>query len=268
MTLKVMKNVIFTALATVISFFGIKKIANNSHKIKRIGHRGVAGYCPENTFPSYDRAIEMGADYLEIDVQLSKDGRLVVIHDSLVDRTTDHKGKVSDFTFDELRKMDAGSWFSTKFSGACIPSFEEVLDKYADRVGLLIELKKPSLYPGIEKMIAEELKKRKLDSKGKDHIIVQSFEKASMRLFHELMPEIPVAILINYPPDKMEIKNIAKYASYLNPKWTVVNKRVIDLIHANGMKAIAWTVRSKKEADKLKHYPLDGIVADYLDLIE
>lgn len=68
-----------------------------------------------------------------------------------------------------------------------------------------------------------------------------------MKLFHELMPEIPVAILINYPPDKMEIKNIAEYASYLNPKWTVVNKRVIDQIHANGLKAIAWTVRSKKK---------------------
>lgn len=169
--MKVMKNVFFTALATVISFFGIKKMANTAHKIKRIGHRGVAGYCPENTFPSYDRAIEMGADYLEIDVQLSKDRRLVVIHDSLVDRTTDHKGKVSDFTFKELRKMDAGSWFSTKYSGACIPSFEEVLDKYADRVGLLIELKKPSLYPGIEKMIAEELKKENLIQRVKTTLL-------------------------------------------------------------------------------------------------
>ncbi|MDF2039408.1 glycerophosphodiester phosphodiesterase family protein [Cytobacillus oceanisediminis] len=268
MTLKVMKNVFFTALATVISFFGIKKMTSTTHKMKRIGHRGAAGYCPENTFPSYDRAIEMGADYLEIDVQLSKDGKIVVIHDSLVDRTTDHKGKVSDFTFDELRKMDAGSWFSQKFRGACIPSFEEVLDKYADRVGLLIELKKPALYPGIEKMIAEELKKKNFHTKGDDHIIVQSFETESMKRFHELLPEIPVAILINYPPDKIEIKNIAEYASYLNPKWTVVNKRVIDLIHSNGMKAIAWTVRSRKEAEKLKHYPLDGIVADYLDLIE
>ncbi|WP_258309766.1 glycerophosphodiester phosphodiesterase [Cytobacillus oceanisediminis] len=268
MTVKVMKNAFFTALATVISFFGIKKIASSTHKIKKIGHRGAAGYCPENTFPSYDRALEMGADYLEIDVQLSKDGKLVVIHDTLVDRTTDNKGKVSDYTFDELRKMDAGSWFSQKFRGACIPSFEEVLDAYADRVGLLIELKKPSLYPGIEELIAKELKKRKLHLIGEDHIIVQSFETESIRKFHELLPEVPVGILINYPPDKIEIKEIAKYASYVNPKWTVVNKRVINLIHANGMKAVSWTVRSKREAEKLKHYPLDGIVADYLDLIE
>ncbi|GLB60477.1 putative glycerophosphoryl diester phosphodiesterase YhdW [Cytobacillus sp. NCCP-133] len=262
-----MKNAFFTVLATVISFFGIKKMANSTHKVKKIGHRGAAGYCPENTFPSYDRALEMGADYLEIDVQLSKDGKLVVIHDTLVDRTTDHKGKVSDYTFDELRKMDAGSWFSPKFRGAVIPLLEEVLDLYADRVGLLIELKKPSLYPGIEERLAEELRKRNLHLKGNDHIIVQSFEKESMQKFKKLLPEVPVGILINYPPDKIEMKEISKYASYVNPKWTIVNKRVLYLIHSNGMKAISWTVRSKREADKLKHFPLDGIAADYLDLI-
>ncbi len=266
--MKVMKNAFFTVLATAISFFGIKKIANSTHKIKKIGHRGAAGYCPENTFPSYDRALEMGADFIEIDVQLTKDKKLVVIHDTLVDRTTDHKGKVRDYTFAELRKMDAGSWFSTKFRGAVIPSFEEVLDLYADRVGLLIELKKPSLYPGIEELMAEELRKRDLHLKGNDHIIVQSFEKQSMQKFSEILPEVPVGILINYPPNKIEIKEISKFASYVNPKWTVVNNRVINLIHSNGMKAVSWTVRSKREAEKLKHYPLDGIVADYLDLID
>lgn len=263
-----MKNAIFTAFAMVISFFGIRKMASSAHNKKRIGHRGAAGYCPENTFSSYNRAIEMGADYLEIDVQLSKDGKPVVIHDILVDRTTDHKGKVADYTFEELRKMDAGSWFSKKFAGERIPSFEEVLDLYADRVGLLIELKKPSLYPGIEELLVKELKKRNLHLKGKDPIIVQSFEKPAMKKFHKLLPEVPVGILINYPPGKNEVKEIAQYASYLNPKWTIVNKKLIDLIHSNGMKAISWTVRSKREAEKLRHYPLDGIVTDYLDLVE
>ena len=82
----------------------------------KIGHRGAAGYCPENTFASFNKALDLGVDYLEIDVQMTKDGELVVIHDTTVNRTTNGKGKVKDYTLKEIQNLDAGSWFDFKFA--------------------------------------------------------------------------------------------------------------------------------------------------------
>jgi glycerophosphoryl diester phosphodiesterase len=237
----------------------------------KIGHRGAAGSRPENTFSSFDLALQMGADYLEFDVQRTKDGRLAVIHDPTVDRTTDGKGKVAGLTWKELRSLDAGSWFSKEYAGEIIPSFTEMLDRYGDKAGLLIELKKPALYPGIEEEIAEELKRRKLDKGTACRIIIQSFDRSSMEKMHKLLPSIPVGILLNYTPKRMtgrELERIAKYASYLNPKHTVASRQLLDRIHQKGMKAIIWTIRTEQEAEKAMKLPADGIVTDFIELID
>src|SRR5690606_1278247 len=120
-----LKKTFSSAFSIVIYFFKARKLYSHSKKYMKVAHRGAAGYCPENTFASFDRALEMGADYLEIDVQLSKDGEIVVIHDPLVDRTTNGKGRVASYTFNELHKLDAGSWFSTEFADERIPAFNE-----------------------------------------------------------------------------------------------------------------------------------------------
>ncbi|MEN8699147.1 glycerophosphodiester phosphodiesterase [Bacillus infantis] len=237
----------------------------------KIGHRGAAGSRPENTFSSFDYALQLGADFLEFDVQRTKDGELAVIHDPTVDRTTDGKGKVSALTWNELRSLDAGSWHSKEFAGEVIPSFTEMLDKYADKAGLLIELKKPALYPGIEEQIAEELKSRKLDKGPETRIIIQSFDRSSMEKIHSLLPSVPVGILLNYKTKRMtgrELEQIAKYASYLNPKHTIASRKLLDRIHQKGMKAIIWTIRTEKEAGKALRLPADGIVTDFIELLD
>ena len=96
-------------------------------KVDNVAHRGASAYAPENTIAAYDKAVKMKADYIEIDVQRSKDGELVLIHDTTVDRTTDGSGKVGDFTFEELRSLDAGSWKGEQFAGEQIPTFDEIL---------------------------------------------------------------------------------------------------------------------------------------------
>jgi glycerophosphoryl diester phosphodiesterase len=236
----------------------------------KIGHRGAAGSRPENTFSSFDYALQSGADFLEFDVQRTKDGELAVIHDPTVDRTTDGKGKVSALTWKELRSLDAGSWHSKEFAGEVIPSFTEMLDKYGNKAGLLIELKKPALYPGIEEQIAEELKSRNLDKGPETRIIIQSFDRSSMEKIHSLLPSIPVGILLNYKKKRMtgrELEQIAKYASYINPKHTIASRQLLDRIHQKGMKAIIWTIRTEKEAGKAMKLPADGIVTDYIELL-
>src|SRR5699024_7462523 len=153
-------------------------------KMVNIAHRGASGHAPENTIAAFDKAFEMKADYIEIDVQMTHDGELIVIHDTTVDRTTDGTGAVSDFTFEEIQQLDAGSWFSEEFAGEQIPTFEEILDTYRGKIGLLIELKSPELYPGIEEKVADALKERNMDQPNNQKIIIQSFnqDRKSTRL--------------------------------------------------------------------------------------
>lgn len=100
-----------------------------------IAHRGASGYAPENTFAAFDIAAEMNADFIELDVQLTKDGQIVVIHDDKVDRTTDGSGFVKDFTLKKLQSLDAGSWYGAEFKGERIPLLEEVLKRYHSKIG-------------------------------------------------------------------------------------------------------------------------------------
>jgi glycerophosphoryl diester phosphodiesterase len=159
----------------------------------KIGHRGAAGYCPENTIASFKKALELGADYLELDIQMTKDGELVVIHDTTVNRTTNGKGRVKDLTLREIQSLDAGSWFHSNFAGEKIPALSEVFDEFAGKIGFLLELKKPSLYPQMEERTADELKKRNL-AFGDKQIIVQSFDCDSLKRFHQLIPSILIEI--------------------------------------------------------------------------
>lgn len=155
--------------------FAEEQSAGEEKQVENIAHRGAAAYAPENTIASYDLAVDMKADYIEIDVQRSKDGELVVIHDTSVDRTTDGSGKVGDLTLEEMKSLDAGSWKGEQFAGEEIPTFEEVLDRYHGKVGILIEMKSPELYPGIEEQVADALKERHLDTPQNEKIILQSF---------------------------------------------------------------------------------------------
>src|SRR5699024_7283151 len=99
-------------------------------KMINVAHRGASGHAPENTMAAFQKGFEMKADYIEIDVQMTKDGELIVIHDTTVDRTTNGTGNVGDLTFEEIKQLDAGSWFSDEYAGEKIPTFEEILDEF------------------------------------------------------------------------------------------------------------------------------------------
>ena len=242
---------------------------SEKHSPLKIGHRGAAGYCPENTFASFKKALDLGVDYLEIDVQMTKDGEWVVIHDSTVNRTTNGKGKVKDFTLKEIQNLDAGSWFHCEFKGEQIPSLAEFFDEFAGKIGILLELKKPSLYPLVVEKTAEELIKRKLTTEDKQ-IIIQSFDRDSLKRFHDLLPSIPIGILlknsgVNIISNK-DLRSLTSYVTYVNPKITMVNKRLIKRIHHHGLKTIIWTVKKKNEVNTLKKLQVEGIITDFPDL--
>ncbi|MGX1193796.1 glycerophosphodiester phosphodiesterase [Metabacillus sp. SLBN-84] len=239
-------------------------------KVENVAHRGASGYAPENTLAAFDKAVEMKADYIEIDVQQSKDGELVIIHDTTVDRTTDGSGKVKDLTYDDLSKLDAGSWKGKEFTGEKIPTFDDILDRYRGKTGILIELKAPELYPGIEEKVAEELQERNMDKPQNEKIIVQSFNFDSMKKMDSLLPKVPIGVLtssILHTTDTA-LNEFSTYADYFNPNYGIVSKDLVANVHEKGMKIQSWTVRTQETADFLLEMGVDGIITDYPDYVD
>lgn len=241
-----------------------KQSMESEHSLLKIGHRGASGYCPENTMASFKKAAELGADLIELDIQLTKDGRLAVHHDPDIKRTTNGKGLLKNFSSSELRHFDAGSWFSQAYAGERIPHLEEVLGMLPE-TGLLIEIKSSSPFGEIEKQLACLLQDLPAIP---PNVFVQSFDTSSVRLFHELMPEVPAGVLLKARPRRLserKVKEYAGFAAFLNIKKTMVNRRNIRLIHKHGLKVFTWTVNSKKQIRIMKMLGVDGITTDFPD---
>ncbi|WP_315910933.1 glycerophosphodiester phosphodiesterase [Xylanibacillus composti] len=238
-----------------------------------VAHRGASGLAPENTIAAFDLALELRADYLELDVQMSRDGHLVVIHDPSVNRTTNGRGLVRDKLLHELQQLDAGGRFSKEYTGERIPLLEEVLERYWGRIGLLIELKEPSLYPGmVEKTLDMVGRLERSDESAKsdemyaEQVIIQSFDRDAIRSIREQMPDMATAVLIRSERKRMLAEDweaLAAYADYVNPHQSLVTARFVENAHAYNLKVIPWTVRKPSEARRLIHAGVDGLITDY-----
>lgn len=194
----------------------------------------------------------------------------VFLYDTTVDRTTDGTGKVGELTFEQLRSLDAGSWKGEQYEGEPIPTFEEILDRYRGKVGILIELKAPELYPGIEKQVAEALKERNLDKPQNEKIMIQSFNFESMKTTNELLPLVPIGVLTSNrahtTPEALQ--EFSTYADWFNPSYGIVTEELVNQVHSLGMKIGSWTVRSQEAADFLFELKVDAIITDYPDYVD
>ncbi len=227
-----------------------------------IAHRGASGLAPENTRSAFHKAVELRADYLEFDVHLSKDGELVIMHDERIDRTTNGSGYIKDLTLPELRLLDVGGLFSEEFRGESIMTLNELLEEFYDQVGLLIELKNPQSYPGIEEKVVALL----MDYDDISSIIVQSFDVESMRKIHTLLPEIEVGILI-HPSESIltakKLDELTSFASYINFNVSFLSKRMVDNVHERGSKVLVWSKKDQRLVVKAQKFGVDGIISDF-----
>lgn len=231
-----------------------------------VAHRGASGHAPENTIAAFQKGVEMKADYIEIDVQMTKDGELVVIHDTTVNRTTNGTGKVGDLTLAEIKQLDAGSWFSETYAGEGVPTFEEVLDEFRGKVGILIELKAPELYPGVEQKIADALNERNMTKLNNNKIIIQSFNHESMKKSKELLPNLSHGVLTGgswVDVTEEQLAQFATYADYFNPTMNIVTDELVSDVHEAGMDIYPYTSRSQEQALRLFDLNVDGIITDY-----
>jgi glycerophosphoryl diester phosphodiesterase len=234
-----------------------------------IAHRGASGHAPEHTFAAYDRAVAMGADYLEQDLQQTADGRLVVIHDDTVDRTTDGTGPVSAHSLAELQALDAGSWFAPEFAGERVRTLDEVLDRYGHDRRYYIETKVPETADAMEERLVDTLRRhRLLDGVDRSwQVLVQSFSAASLRLVRELEPRLPLIQLIgNRAPDLLDqLEGVAAYASGIGPARGLIDRAAVDRAHACGLVVHPFTLNTPEEHRACLALGVDGAFSNFPD---
>ncbi|MBA0052542.1 glycerophosphodiester phosphodiesterase [Streptomyces sp. AJS327] len=210
-----------------------------------VGHRGVMGVEPENTLRSFVRADREGLDVIELDLHLSKDGALVVMHDADVARTTDGEGPIGEFTLAELRELDAGS-------GERIPVFEEVVD--AVRAPLQAEIKDRAA----ARVLAEVIEARGLH----DRVTVISFHREALRETRELLPDIPIVLVAGRSSPTAPERAQEIGAGMISLELRHLDEDTVARAHAAGIKVISWTVNTPEELARVRELGLDGVVTD------
>lgn len=229
-------------------------------KEKILAHRGTSLTAPENTLPAFEAAVKQGLAGIELDVQMSKDGHLIVIHDERVDRTTNGKGLVKDMTLEEIKSLDAGSWFAEKYVGVKIPVLEEVLEIVGNRESILnIELKSGIIqYPGLEERVFKAVKKYNL----LDRVIFSSFNHYSLLKINEFSDKAKIGVLYYAGlVDPWEYGRKLKAYS-LHPFFPSVTEQMVKQCLKHGMKVIPFTVNDKETAKRLIDYGVEYLIMD------
>lgn len=241
-----------------------------------VAHRGASGLAPENTIAAIRAAVASGADAVEVDVHRTHDGALVVLHDSTLTRTTDierrlpgrSRARVSDLTYDEIRGLDAGSWHSPSYAGERVPLLSEVLDLLSGTTGLLLEVKDPDAYPGIEADLVAELRRVRPYFSGAltdRQLVVESFDHRSMLRLKRLCPSISVGLLGS--PARRSLGSLATWADQVNPHHRRLRRSYVHAAHDAGLDVQVWTVDGAAEMSRLLAMGVDGIITNRPDVL-
>ena len=233
---------------------------------KYLGHRGYSGNYPENTMLAFQKAMEAGADGIELDVQFSKDGRLVIIHDETLDRTTTGKGWVRDHTLEELKSLDASFKFTGQYGVNQIPTLCEVLDYMKDKDAVTnIELKTGVFeYEGIEEAVLNCVRKHNLS----DKVIISSFNHYSILRMRKLAPELKCGLLTD-----CWLINAGKYVHALDvpcyhPAFRNLTPEITKEIKQYGLEINTWTVNTLEDFKNLESLGVDIAIGNYPELIK
>ncbi len=231
-----------------------------------IAHRGFSGAAPENTLASVRAAIEVKADMVEIDVTLTTDGHIVVIHDETLDRTTDGSGDVFRATLAELQELDAGSWFDPSFAGEHIPTLDDVLAEVEGRILVNVEIKSEAVARGVVTKVASAIREHGMV----DQVVVSSFSPMALQEMHSVAPEIRTAVLYNTTyhrgQDAVEIVTDLG-ASVFNIKRQRLTRRMLRRCRENGIPVGIYTVNKTRRMRRLVKKGINAIFTDHPNLL-
>jgi glycerophosphoryl diester phosphodiesterase len=230
------------------------------HKPKVIGHRGAAGEAPENTLASFQLALTQGADGIELDIHLTKDGEIVVCHDPTIDRTTNGSGYIVGMEADDIKRFDAGGWFSQQYAGESIPTLTEVFDLVPDDIMINIEIK--YAYQGqLETQLLNFLRKRN----RLEHVVISSFDHKCMQRIKKAEPAVKVGLLY--------VANLFDHAGYasqlgvdiysIHPHYQLIENDDVLNAKAAGLRTFPFTINLEEDFRKMIEYGVTGIITDF-----
>jgi glycerophosphoryl diester phosphodiesterase len=216
-----------------------------------IAHKGASGHAPENTLRSFRKAVEYRAHMIELDTHETLDGKLVCLHDSTVDRTTNGNGAVHSFTYKELRELDAGE-------GERIPLLEEVIKFASEKIQVNIELKVIE----VEKKVLDIVERHGM----LQDIIISSFIHDTLATVRDLNELVKTAVLVNKPKEDLVRYSLHFKANAINPYHELVTPELLEDAHNAGLKVYPWTVNNPQTMKQLFSVGVDGLITDYPDI--
>ncbi len=239
-------------------------------KIVVTGHRGAGGLAPENTLAAIEAGLSQGVQRIEVDVQQTKDGKIICLHDETIDRTTNGKGYAKDLTFNQIEKYSAGIKFSNKFKDEKIPLLEDAIKLMKDSVTLVIEIKDGNeVYPGIEKKVVALINKHK----AKSSCIIHSFNDSVLFRIHKMDTTIVLhkLFIADFPfmqiltDGHLKITNLEYYSfvTEFSVYYPFATRRLINHVHRLNKKINVWTVNDKATIGRLINLGVDGIITNY-----
>ena len=223
----------------------------------KIGHRGAAGYMPENTIESFQEAINLGCDGIELDVHLSLDNEIIVIHDETIDRTSNGKGFVNELNISEIKTF----LIDHKYQ---IPILPEVLAITNQKLLVNIELKSYATADKVVALIEKYVSEKKLNYKN---IIISSFDWNALQQVRFLNDDISIGVLTATDLDLALAFATFIKANTINPYFELLNEENVAKIHARGLKIHTWTVNEREDIAKIKLLQVDAIISDFPDQI-
>src|SRR2546422_4730808 len=226
-----------------------------------VAHRGASGHAPENTLAAFRRAVELGARFIETDLQLSRDSRLVAMHDVTLDRTTNGRGPVNRLTLAELRELDAGSWFGPQFAGERIPTLEEILQFARETdVVFYLEIKASGAW-GMEHTVVGALR----EAQEVVRPVVLSFDATTLAAVRRIEPTLMTGFLFQWPLEDAVERAIRVGARQLAPHGDQVTPELITAARHNNLQVVTWTINAPAQMRALISAGVDGIMTDYPD---
>jgi glycerophosphoryl diester phosphodiesterase len=230
------------------------------------GHRGAKAYAPMNTIPAFELAAEQGAHGIELDVHFSSDNELVIVHDYTVDGTSNGTGEVAKMSLDELKSLDAGSWFDPKFAGTRIPTLDEVFKTFGQSLIVNVEIKVYNLEDAtIEQAVADCIVRNNMQ----ERVIVSSFAPHNLRRIHAIAPDIPRGYLQSPETMSGDTQGILNPDDYQAEHWqhTMIEQDNMDYAREVGKYVNTWTVNDAGRARQLRLLGVHAIITDYPDVI-
>ncbi|MGM7700892.1 glycerophosphodiester phosphodiesterase [Pseudalkalibacillus sp. Hm43] len=274
--------ILFISSGMTNAVFADDNDSDDKKNILNVAHRGASGHAPEHTLPSYALGEKMGGDYIEIDLQMTKDGHLIAMHDETLDRTTNGQGLVKDHTLAQIKELDAGSWFNEKYpeyakpeyEGLQVPTLDEVLKEFGPEAQYYIETKSPEVYPGMEEKLLETLEKHGLigEEVPSDQVLIQSFSPASLQKLHNLNPDLSLVQLLWYTNPatitNAELETYKQYAMGLGMNHSQIDQTYVEKVRSHGFEIHPYTVNEKEDMKKLIDWGVTGMFTNFPDRLE